>query len=87
MTEKPAAPYAVHRVRKNMDMDAKKLAAAKRILGARTETETVDLALDYVLFHGAVDAALDRLAALGGVDDVFGNLRDRPTKRRRVAER
>jgi len=29
-----------------MDMDAAKLAAAQRILGARTETELVDRALD-----------------------------------------
>ena len=31
-----------------MDMDAAKLAAAQRILGARTETELVDRALDRV---------------------------------------
>jgi hypothetical protein len=36
------------RTRKNMDMDAAKLAEAQKVLGARSETETVDLALDYV---------------------------------------
>lgn len=69
------------RVRKNMDMDARKLAAAQALLGARTETETVDLALDYVVFQGEVLAALDHLAALGGLDDPF------EAPRRRVAER
>ena len=72
---------SVVRVRKNMDMDAAKLAAAQQILGARTETETVDRALDYVLFQGSVFSALDQLAALGGLDDPF----EAPV--RRVAER
>ena len=75
-TDKP-----VLRVRKNMDMDAAKLAAAQQILGARSETETVDRALDYVLFQGEVFSALDHLAALGGLDDPF----EAPA--RRVAER
>lgn len=73
------------RTRKNMDMDAGKLAKAQDILGARSETETVDMALDYVLFQGAVVNALDRLAALGGLDDPFATApASRP--RRRVAE-
>ena len=71
------------KTRKNMDMDAKKLAAAQEILGARTETETVDLALDYVVSIGSEFAALDRLAALGGLEDPFA---EKP-KVRRVAER
>ena len=73
------------RVRKNMDMDPVKLAEAQALLGARTETETVDLALDYVLFQGNVLSALDRLSALGGLDDPFGEY-EAPSKIRRVAE-
>jgi hypothetical protein len=90
MTEKPAPAYAANRVRKNMDMDARKLAAAKRVLGARTETEAVDLALDYVLMVDAEFGALDRLAAAGGLEDVFGATAAsgaRHVKRGRVAER
>jgi Arc/MetJ family transcription regulator len=71
------------RARKNMDMDAAKLAAAQRILGARSETETVDMALEYVLFQGEVFAALDRLSELGGIEDRFSPATG---KRRRVAE-
>lgn len=73
------------RVRKNMDMNAAKLSAAQELLGTRTETETVDAALDYVLFQGEVMGALDRLAAAGGLDDIYGAV-SRPA-RRRVAER
>lgn len=83
---KPARPPAAGtpRVRKNMDMNAAKLSAAQELLGTRTETETVDAALDYVLFQGEVMGALDRLAASGGLDDVYAA--GRPP-RRRVAER
>ncbi|MEO8336440.1 MAG: hypothetical protein ABI664_15780 [bacterium] len=55
--------------RKNMDMDVAKLDAVRAILGARTDTETVDRALDYVLFQGEVSAALEHLYDLGGLDD------------------
>jgi hypothetical protein len=73
------------RVRKNMDMDARKLAAVQELLGARTETETVDMALDYVLFQSDVFGALDRLAELGGLEEPYAQ-RARPA-RGRVAER
>jgi hypothetical protein len=82
MSEPKDTPaHGASRVRKNMDMDAAKLAAAQRVLGARTETETVDRALDYVVFQGEVFAALDSLVALGGLDDPF------EAPRRRVAEK
>ena len=68
-----------------MEMDAEKLSAVQKLLGARTETETVDLALDYVLFQSEVFSALDRLAVLGGLDDVYRSA-SRP-QRRHVAER
>jgi hypothetical protein len=68
-----------------MDMDAAKLAEAQRVLEARSETETVDRALDYVLLQAQVFGALDRLAAAGGLDDVFAA--PAGSSRRRVAER
>lgn len=73
------------RVRKNMDMDAAKLSAAQEILGARSETDAIDLALDYVLMQQEVLDAFDRLAAAGGLEDIYAAV-ERPT-RRRVAER
>jgi hypothetical protein len=75
------------RVRKNMDMDARKLAEAQRVLGARSETEAIDMALDYVLFQGEVFSALDRLATLGGLDDPFEYRPRRAGVERKVAER
>lgn len=79
----PRAPEAGERIRKNMDMDAAKLEEARRILGARTDTDAVNQALDYVIFQGEVFGALDALASLGGIDDL-----DEPaSSARRVAER
>jgi hypothetical protein len=60
----------VARVRKNMDMDPAKLAAVKKILGAQTETEAVDRALDEIIFEHKVSAGLDRLAQAGGLPRV-----------------
>ncbi len=54
------------RVRKNMDMDPAKLQAAQAALGTRSETETVDRALDLVLGRARFDAALDRISRGGG---------------------
>lgn len=82
MTNRPRGGGS--RTRKNMDMDAAKLAKAQELLGARSETEAVDMALDYVLFQGEVFSALDRLSALGGLEDVFSAPVLRA--RRRVAE-
>lgn len=53
--------------RKNMLMDQRKLDAAKNALGAETETAAVDAALDLVVFRAEVFAALDHLAAAGGL--------------------
>lgn len=80
-----AAPAQGNRVRKNMDIDATKLHEAKKILGAGTDTETVDRALDYIVYTTEVFAALDRLAALGGLDDIYA--RKKVTRVRKVAER
>jgi hypothetical protein len=68
--------------RKNMDMDVRKLDAARRILGARSDTEAVDRALDYVISENLELSALDRLFELGGLRDVYGNV-----TARRVASR
>jgi len=58
-------------VRKNMAMDQRKLTLAKEFLGARTETETVDTALDLVAFQAEVFASLDALAGAGPIRDRY----------------
>jgi hypothetical protein len=86
MSEKPKTKKVSEPAlaRKNMDMDVRKLDAARAILGARSDTEAIDRALDYVIAEHREFAALDRLHALGGLDDVYGNA---PPARRRARGR
>jgi hypothetical protein len=64
--------------RKNILIDQAKLRKAQTALNAKTETETIDKALDQVLFGQEVVAALLEVAGRGkAVEDVFGNLRQR----------
>lgn len=60
-------------VRKNMRLDQKKLDRAKRILGTRTETETVEQALDLVAFHQEVAEGVRRIAGSNSLRDVFAD--------------
>lgn len=57
----------VRRVRKNMDMDPAKLAAAQRVLGTRSETETVDRALELAIGRRRLSELMDQFAARGGL--------------------
>jgi glutamate dehydrogenase/leucine dehydrogenase len=71
MPKKPNRVSEPAVARKNMDMDVRKLTEARRILGARNDTEAVDRALDAVVYQDEVFAALDKLAEAGGVTDVY----------------
>jgi Arc/MetJ family transcription regulator len=63
----PARRASATRKRKNILIDQRKLDAAKAALGVLTETEAVDAALDLVVFRTEVFAALDHVAAAGGI--------------------
>jgi hypothetical protein len=58
-------------VRKNVVMDQRKLDAARRALGVDTETEAIDLALDFVVFRREVAEGLAAMRRAGGIDDLF----------------
>jgi hypothetical protein len=58
-------------------MDQRKLDAARRALGVETETEAIDLALDFVAFRREVVEGLAAMRRAGGIDDVFES-RHRP---------
>jgi hypothetical protein len=58
-------------VRKNVVMDQKKLDAARRALGVDTETEAIDLALDFVTFRRELARGIAAVRRSGGVEDVF----------------
>jgi hypothetical protein len=58
-------------VRKNVVMDQQKLDAARRALGVDTETEAIDLALDFVAFGREVAQGIATMRRIGGIEDVF----------------
>ncbi|HYN09746.1 MAG TPA: hypothetical protein VES67_20355 [Vicinamibacterales bacterium] len=58
-------------VRKNVVMDQRKLDAARRALGVDTETEAIDLALDFVAFRREVAQGIAAMRRVGGVEDLF----------------
>lgn len=66
------------RVRKNIELDQKKLTELKKYFGVKTETEALDLAMDHMLFTQRLRRSLERLQAAGGIDEVFpdGGLED-----------
>lgn len=59
------------KVRKNLRLTQAKLNRARRILGAATETETVERALDLVAFREEVVNGVRRLAASRSLRDVI----------------
>lgn len=67
-TRKRRAREPGNRVRKNMDMDPDKLAAAQKALGTKTDTDTVDRALDLAIGRKQIRDALDRITARGGLE-------------------
>lgn len=58
-------------VRKNVAMDQRKLDAARRALGVDTETEAIDLALDFVAFRREVAHGIGAMKRVGGIEDVL----------------
>lgn len=62
---------AARRVRKNLRLHQDKLDRARRILGAATETEAVEQALDLVAFRQEVTAGVRRLAGTRLLRDPF----------------
>lgn len=57
--------------RKNLNIDQAKLDRARDALGAETETEAVDRALDLVLVREELMAGVREIAGTGGVEDVY----------------
>lgn len=57
-------------VRKNLRPTQTRIDKAKRILGTSTETETIDQALDLVVFQKEVLDGIDRIAGKRMIRDV-----------------
>ncbi len=58
-------------VRKNLHIDQRKLDAARKALGVKTETEAVDAALDAIAFREEISEGVRRVRAVGGLTDIY----------------
>ena len=58
-------------VRKNLRLTQAKIDRAKKILGTRTETETIEQALDLVAFKKEVLEGISRQAGSKSVRNIF----------------
>ena len=58
-------------VRKNLRLTQAKIDRAKKILGTRTETETIEQALDLVAFKKEVLEGISRQAGSKSVRDIY----------------
>jgi len=56
---------------KHLKLDQRKIDRARRMLGARTEQETIDRALDTVRAEARIVRVLRRVGGIGGFEDVF----------------
>jgi hypothetical protein len=65
-------PFRVNMTRhKHLKLDQSKIDRAKKLLGAKTEQETIERALDLVLGEEAILKAHRRTKAVGGFEDVL----------------
>ena len=58
-------------VRKNLHIDQRKLDIARRTLGVKTETETVDAALDAISLRKELSVGIRKVRAAGGLKDIY----------------
>lgn len=58
-------------VRKNMRLRQDLIDHARRILGTKTETETVEQALEMVAFREEVLEGIHAIAGSGAIEDIF----------------
>lgn len=56
---------------KHLKLDQSKIDRAKKLLGAATEQETIERALELVLAEAPILQAHKRVKKVGGIEDVF----------------
>lgn len=56
---------------KHLKLDQSKIDRAKKLLGAKTEQETIERALDLVIGEERILKAHRKLGGIGGFEDIF----------------
>jgi hypothetical protein len=63
---------SIHKVRKQFILEPAKINRVKALVGARTETEAIDRAMDIVIINGQIRKVLQAAKGKGTVRDVYG---------------
>lgn len=56
---------------KHLKLDQSKIDRVRRLVGARTEQEAIDRALDRMLAEADIIKAIDAVGGVGGIEDPF----------------
>jgi len=62
---------AAAKVRKQFILDSGKIATARKLTGARTDTEAINKALDILIANSAIEKALLSVKGKGNIRDVY----------------
>jgi len=57
--------------RKHLKVDPLKISRVRKALGAKTETEAIEKALDLVLAEEEIRRTLDRIGGKGAIERIF----------------
>jgi hypothetical protein len=60
------------KVRKQFILDSEKIFKVKELVGARTETEAINKALDIIIVNGEIRTLLRTIRGKGKIRDIYG---------------
>lgn len=63
---------STHKVRKQFILESAKINQVKELVGARTETEAIDRAMDIVIVNSQIRKVLQAVKGKGNIRDVYG---------------
>ncbi len=64
------------KVRKQFILDQNKIRKVKSLLGAKTDTQAIDQAMEYLLANSQIEKVLRQIKGKGKIRDVYGRVPD-----------
>ncbi len=64
------------KVRKQFILDQDKIRKVKSLLGAKTDTQAIDQAMEYLLTNSQIEKVLRQIQGKGKIRDIYGRVPD-----------
>ncbi len=64
------------KVRKQFILDQDKIRKVKSLLGAKTDTQAIDQAMEYLLANSQIEKVLRQIKGKGKIRDIYGRVPD-----------